>query len=110
MKWAMNPVTVRMSCGFSDPKDSEAHDAIIEESAMRGSQLTRQWKILLLIKSRQKGITGSEIASQLEVPVRTVYRDLYVIQQAGFPLFTEKEGKFSMWKILDTFKINFGLL
>ena len=76
---------------------------------MRGSQLSRQWKILLLIKSRRKGITGSEIASELEVPVRTVYRDLDVIQQAGFPLFTEKEGKYSMWKIMDTFKINFGL-
>ncbi len=77
---------------------------------MRGSQLTRQWRILLLIESRKLGITGSEIASELEVPIRTVYRDLEVIQGAGFPLFTERNGRYSLWKMLDTFKINFGLL
>ncbi len=77
---------------------------------MRGTQLARQWKILLLIKNRTTGITGSEMASQLNIPLRTIYRDLEVLQLAGFPLFTEKNGKYSLWKIVNTFRINFGLL
>jgi predicted DNA-binding transcriptional regulator YafY len=71
---------------------------------MRGTQLARQWKVIRLIESRKRGITGAELASELEVPLRTVYRDLDAIQEAGFPIYTDREGKNSFWKILDTFK------
>lgn len=74
---------------------------------MRGTQLARQWKIIRLIESRKKGITGTELANELEVPLRTVYRDLDAIQEAGFPIYTDREGKNSYWKILDTFKKDF---
>ncbi|MGO9116151.1 MAG: helix-turn-helix transcriptional regulator [Desulfomonilaceae bacterium] len=74
---------------------------------MRGTQLARQWKIIKLIESHTKGITVTELASELEVPQRTVYRDLEAIQEAGFPLYTDREGKNSYWKILDTFKKDF---
>jgi len=74
---------------------------------MRGTQLARQWKIIKLIESRKRGITGTELANELEVPLRTVYRDLDAIQEAGFPIYTDREGKNSYWKILDTFKKDF---
>jgi hypothetical protein len=74
---------------------------------MRGTQLSRQWKIIRLIESRKKGITGMELANELEVPLRTVYRDLDAIQEAGFPVYTNRQGKNSHWKILDTFKKDF---
>ncbi|MGO9120692.1 MAG: helix-turn-helix transcriptional regulator [Desulfomonilaceae bacterium] len=74
---------------------------------MRGTQLARQWKIIKLIELRTKGITVIELANELEVPQRTVYRDLEAIQEAGFPLYTDREGKNSYWKILDTFKKDF---
>ncbi|MCA1961807.1 MAG: YafY family transcriptional regulator [Desulfomonile sp.] len=74
---------------------------------MRGSQLARQWKIIKLIESRKKGITGTDLANELEVPLRTVYRDLDTIQQAGFPLYTDRIGKNSYWKLLETFKKDF---
>jgi predicted DNA-binding transcriptional regulator YafY len=74
---------------------------------MRGTQLARQWKIIKLIESHTKGITVTELANELEVPQRTVYRDLEAIHEAGFPLYTDREGKNSYWKILDTFKKDF---
>jgi predicted DNA-binding transcriptional regulator YafY len=51
---------------------------------MRATQLARQWKILRLIESRKRGITGTQLANELEVPLRTVYRDFEAIQEAGF--------------------------
>ncbi len=74
---------------------------------MRGTQLARQWKILRLMESRKRGITGGELAKELEVPLRTVYRDFEAIQEAGFPIYTERVGKNSYWKLLDTFKKDF---
>jgi len=76
---------------------------------MRGTQLARQWKIIKLIESRKRGTAVTELANELEAPLRTVYRDLDAIQQAGFPVYTEREGKNSYWKILDTFKKDFPL-
>ncbi len=74
---------------------------------MRGTQLARQWKILRLIESRKRGITGTELANELEVPLRTIYRDFEAIQEAGFPIYTDRVGKNSYWKLLDTFKKDF---
>lgn len=74
---------------------------------MRGTQLARQWKIIRLIESRKRGMSGADLANELEVPLRTVYRDLEAIQESGFPLYKEREGKNSLWKLLDTFKKDF---
>jgi len=74
---------------------------------MRGSQLARQWKILRLLESRRRGRTVAEISAELDVPIRTVYRDLEAIQEAGFPLYTERINRLSHWKLLEGFKANF---
>jgi predicted DNA-binding transcriptional regulator YafY len=71
---------------------------------MRGTQLARQWKIIKMMESRKMGVTGIDLAHELETPLRTVYRDLEAIQDAGFPVYAEKEGKSSYWKLVDTFK------
>jgi len=78
-------------------------------SAMRGAQLARQWKILQLLESRKSGISVAEMSGDLEVPVRTVYRDLEAVQQAGFPLFTDKIDKKSYWQLMEGFKASFPL-
>ena len=80
-----------------------------EEPDMRGTQLARQWKIIRLLESRKRGISSNDLANELEVPLRTVYRDLEAIQEAGFPVYTEREGKNSLWKLLDTFKKDFPI-
>ncbi|MBI5248094.1 MAG: YafY family transcriptional regulator [Desulfomonile tiedjei] len=71
---------------------------------MRGTILARQWRIIKMMESRKMGITGIELAHELEAPLRTVYRDLEAIQEAGFPIYNEKVGKNSYWKLVDRFK------
>ena len=71
---------------------------------MRGDQMSRQWRIIKLIETHANGIGASELAEEIGVPIRTLYRDLDAIQRGGFPVFVEKKGKFSYWKMVDTFK------
>ena len=60
------------------------------EGAMpRGGQLSRQWRLIQLI-DRPQGITVDDAARDLSVTIRTVWRDLDVLQKAGFPLYTER--------------------
>lgn len=71
---------------------------------MRGSQMARQWRLIRIIESRTQGISATELAQELQVPLRTVYRDLEAIQDAGFPIYSERDGSGSTWKMMDTFK------
>ncbi len=70
----------------------------------RGEQLGRQWRILQTLISCRTGKTAADLASELECHPRTVYRDLEALQIAGFPIYTEKKGKKSLWSLLDTVK------
>ena len=68
---------------------------------MRGDRLARQWKILKLLSVLHEGLGVVAIAKELGAPVRSVYRDLEVLQKAGFPLYTIREGRHSRWRLLD---------
>jgi predicted DNA-binding transcriptional regulator YafY len=57
-----------------------------------------------LIETHVNGIGAAELAEEVRVPIRTLYRDLDAIQRGGFPVFVEKKGKYSYWKMVDTFK------
>jgi predicted DNA-binding transcriptional regulator YafY len=76
---------------------------------MRGAQLARQWKILRLLESRKQGISVAEISAQLESPTRTIYRDLEAIQEAGFPVYSEREDRNSYWRMMDGFQASLPL-
>lgn len=67
---------------------------------MRGTQVARQWCIIRLLESGTRGLTAQQIASELEEDIRTIYRDLEALQAAGFPLYTDRDGKSSRWKML----------
>lgn len=54
--------------------------------AMRASRLVN---ILLLLQTRGR-LTAGEIASELEVSVRTVYRDIEALSEAGIPIYAER--------------------
>lgn len=45
--------------------------------------------LLLHLQSRPGGATAAELASELEVSPRTIYRDVAVLQACGVPLWTE---------------------
>jgi len=70
----------------------------------RGDQLSRQWKLIQTLISSRIGKSAADLAVELDINPRTVYRDLEALQAAGFPVYTERvEGK-SLWSLLDTVK------
>ena len=52
------------------------------------------------------GKSATDLAEVLECGWRTVYRDLEALQNAGFPLYSEKIDGKSIWSLLDTAKNN----
>ena len=73
---------------------------------MRGQQLARQWRILRTIESRSHGVSVAELAVEEGCHPRTVWRDLAAIQEAGFPLYSEKDGQQSRWSFVDGYKFH----
>lgn len=71
---------------------------------MRGDRLARQWRIVQLMSRSHAGLSASEIAEQFGVKVRAIYRDLEVLQRAGFPFYTTREGRTSRWKLTESFQ------
>ena len=65
----------------------------MERGDMRGDQLARQWRILRQLEVSRNGLTANDIAEEGGVSLRTAYRDMDDLQYAGFPIFSEKEGK-----------------
>jgi predicted DNA-binding transcriptional regulator YafY len=71
----------------------------------RGNQLARQWQLIQLIQS-PAGIAVDDAARKLGCTVRTIWRDLQVLERAGFPLYGDKaaDGPRSIWKVQEDFK------
>ena len=57
----------------------------------RNQEVIRQWKILHALESSRHGATISSLADELDVTTRTIRRDLAALQEAGFPLFDERD-------------------
>ena len=76
----------------------------------RGGQLTRQWRLLHQI-DRPQGITVADTARKLGCTVRTVWRDLPVLQEAGFPIYDDRasDGGQSVWRFDEGFRANLPL-
>ncbi|MFZ7126345.1 MAG: helix-turn-helix transcriptional regulator [Desulfobacterales bacterium] len=67
----------------------------------RGVQLARQWRIIQVLTAARKGKSARELSRMLGCHSRTVYRDLEALQQAGFPVYTDRDAGQSVWAILD---------
>ena len=57
----------------------------------RNQEVIRQWKVLHALESSRHGATIDAIADDLQVTTRTIRRDLAALQEAGFPLFDERD-------------------
>ncbi|MFQ5897857.1 MAG: helix-turn-helix transcriptional regulator [Candidatus Methylomirabilia bacterium] len=68
----------------------------------RGDQLSRQWRLIRFL-DHPNGFTVDEAARELGCTVRTVWRDLDVLQKANFPLYTQPDGKRVRYRLVDGF-------
>jgi predicted DNA-binding transcriptional regulator YafY len=57
----------------------------------RNQEVIRQWKVLHALESSRHGVTIAALAADLDVTTRTIRRDLAALQEAGFPLFDERD-------------------
>jgi predicted DNA-binding transcriptional regulator YafY len=53
---------------------------------------------ILLIMEREKVVTAKQIADQLEVSLRTIYRDIKAIAESGVPICSEAGVGYSLQK------------
>ena len=65
----------------------------------RTKPVSRAIMLLSLIERNSNGLRVADMAEQLGAPPRAVYRDLDVLQQLEVPLYTDKTGRESFWKI-----------
>ncbi len=71
---------------------------------MRGDQITRHWRILQQLAVSHFGKTAKEIAETGSVSLRTAYRDIQDLTLAGFPIYSEKDGKAERFKFIESYK------
>jgi proteasome accessory factor B len=66
----------------------------------RNQEVIRQWRLLHALESSRHGATIVALADDLGVTTRTIRRDLAALQEAGFPLFDDRddEGR-SRWRL-----------
>ena len=58
----------------------------------RNAEVIRQWNILLLLDRKRLGVSVDELAGESRATKRTIWRDMAALQEAGFPLTSEKRG------------------
>ncbi len=57
----------------------------------RNQEVIRQWKVLHALESSRHGATIDGLSDELNVTTRTIRRDLAALQEAGFPLYDERD-------------------
>ncbi|OTQ77998.1 helix-turn-helix transcriptional regulator [Gilliamella apis] len=70
-------------------------------------KINRIITIIMVLLQREK-ISGKELAEKLNVSLRTIYRDIQVIEGAGIPIITY-QGSAGGISILKTYKVNTSL-
>jgi len=59
----------------------------------RNQEVIRQWKVLHALETARHGVAIDALADELGVTTRTIRRDLAALQEAGFPLYDEKDAE-----------------
>lgn len=67
---------------------------------MRNAEVIRQWRILKRIE-KSRHTTASDLAEEHGVGLRTIRRDIEALQEAGFPLYDERDGGQKVWRLVE---------
>lgn len=65
----------------------------------RSSEVIRQWNIIRALDGARQGLPVQALAASAGVSVRTIWRDLAALQEAGFPLYDEKVDGRTFWRL-----------
>ena len=65
----------------------------------RSKPLLRTLRLLSLIERNSNGLRVRDMAEQLRAPPRAVYRDLQVLEELRIPIYPDRNGRESFWKI-----------
>ena len=71
---------------------------------MRGEAFARQLKLLALLEVRPEGVELEEASEELGARRRTIYRDFRVLEDAGLPLTSAREGRRARWRIMPGYR------
>ncbi len=69
----------------------------------RGDQLGRQWRLIQLL-ARPQGLAIADASRELGCSIRTLWRDLRALENAGFPVYSERDGRQSVWRLERAFR------
>src|SRR5690606_15517843 len=69
----------------------------------RGDSFARQHDLMRML-SAQPMLRVAEAAAELGTTTRTVYRDLAVLQRAGFPLYQDRSGRKAIWRVHEGYR------
>ncbi len=70
---------------------------------MRNAEVIRQWKILKTVEAGRHTTTQA-LADELGVTERTIRRDIEALQEAGFPLYDDRENGRKVWRLVPGYK------
>ncbi len=65
----------------------------------RSAEVIRQWNIIRALDGARVGAAVQDLAASAGVSVRTIWRDLAALQEAGFPLYDEKVDGRALWHL-----------
>lgn len=67
---------------------------------MRNAEVIRQWKILKTIEAGRYS-SAPQLAAEHGVTERTIRRDIEALQEAGFPLYDDREAGKKVWRLVE---------
>lgn len=69
----------------------------------RGDGLARQLQLMQMLEKRQE-IVVPDVAAELGYTVRTVYRDLQVLERVGVPIYQDRRGRQARWRVMEGYR------
>jgi len=70
---------------------------------MRNAEVIRQWKVLKTIEAG-RWTSAAALAKEYGVTERTIRRDLEALQEAGFPLYDDRQDGKKVWRLIDGYE------